>query len=66
MSAIEPILVSINDAAAMINCCRASFYKLINTGEIRAKKQGSRTLIPVSELHRYAASLPDMTPTLPS
>lgn len=63
MSPTEPILVSVDDAARMIGCCRASFYKLLNSGAIRAKKQGTRTLIPVDELRRYAASLPDMVPS---
>lgn len=66
MSAFEPILVGIEDASRMIGCCRASLYKLLNSGEIRAKKQGTRTLIPVAELRRYAESLPDMQPTQPS
>lgn len=66
MSAFDPILVSVAEAAKMINCCRASFYKKLNSGEIRAKKDGSRTVIPIEELRRYAASLPDMQPTLPS
>jgi excisionase family DNA binding protein len=66
MGQAEPILVSVADGARMLSLCRATFYKLLNTGEVRAVKHGRRTLIPVDELRKYALTLPDMQPTQPS
>lgn len=63
VSALEPILVSVPEAARMLSVCRATFYKLLETGDVRAVKHGRRTLIPVTALRAYAASLPEMQPT---
>lgn len=65
-TAIEPIFVGLEDAAVVLGCGRTTFYKLIANGEIRAVKQGRRTLIRVESLRDYAATLPDIEPTPPS
>ena len=62
----DPILVSVPEAARMLSICRASLYKLLDAGEVRAVKHGRRTLIPVQALRDYAAALPEMQPTRPS
>ena len=59
-AAPEPILVSVEDGANMLGLCRATFYKLLNTGKVRAVKHARRTLVPVEALKSYAASLPAM------
>jgi excisionase family DNA binding protein len=59
----EPILVSVEDGAQMLGLCRATFYKLLNGGQVKAVKHGRRTLVPVAALKSYAASLPEMPPT---
>lgn len=66
MSANEPILVSVNDACAMISCSRPTLYKFIRESRVRAVRSGGRTLIPLDSLKEYAAALPDMMPTQPS
>jgi excisionase family DNA binding protein len=66
MSVLEPIFIGLEDAAAFLGCGRTTFYKLIKDGDIRAVKQGRRTLIRTQSLREYAASLPDIEPTPPS
>lgn len=63
MSSFDPILVSVDDAGAMIARSRPTVYKLIASGEIRAKKHGGRTLIVVESLRAWASGLPDVPPT---
>ncbi|MGN5375867.1 helix-turn-helix domain-containing protein [Sphingomonas hankookensis] len=47
----------------MIARSRPTVYKLIASGEIRAKKHGGRTLIVVESLRAWASGLPDVPPT---
>lgn len=58
----EPILVSVNNAAAMLGIGRATIYKLLNTGVLRAVRSGGRTLIPTQALREYAGSLAAYVP----
>lgn len=64
--AIEPLLVSPEEGAAMIACGKTKFFELISEGKLEAKKQGRSTVITVDSLRRYVASLPSIAPTLPS
>lgn len=63
---IEPINISVPEAARFLGCCRAKLYQLFAAGQVRAVKQGRRTLVPVESLRQYAQSLPEMRPTQPS
>lgn len=54
---MEPILISVTEAASAIGCCRATLYKLLAQGRLRAVKEGRRTLIPVTSLKAYARAL---------
>jgi hypothetical protein len=54
---IEPILVSIPQASAMIGRGVATIYALIGRGKLRAVKSDARTLVVVESLRDYAASL---------
>jgi prophage regulatory protein len=58
----EPILVSINTAAAMLGTSRSTIYALLNSGSLRAVKSGGRTLIPTQALREYAGSLAPYVP----
>lgn len=58
----QPFLVSVNEAARMLGLSKTSVYEKINAGQIKAKKDGYRTLIQVAELLRYAGELPDFEP----
>jgi prophage regulatory protein len=62
----EPILVSVNNAAAMLGISRQTIYKLLNAGALRAVKGGGRTLIPTQALREYAESLAVYVPAAQS
>lgn len=53
MSAPEPLLVRPAEAARMIGLGRTKLYEMIKSGEIRAIKRGTATLISVESLRRW-------------
>ena len=52
------IAVTIPEAVAISGIGRTSLYSVFKTGAIKPRKQGKRTLVIVSELEKYIASLP--------
>jgi excisionase family DNA binding protein len=54
----EPIAFSIADACNYIGCGRSLLYELIGNKQISAVKLGRRTLLLVTSLNAYLASLP--------
>ena len=54
---VEPILVNVVDAAAMLGVGRSTVWELIKASELRAVKIHSRTLIHRDEIERYARGL---------
>ena len=48
------------EAAAIIRCSKTRIYELLKSGELKAKKNGTATLILVSELERWLGGLPEM------
>jgi excisionase family DNA binding protein len=58
MSEIQPILVRINQASAIIGKSRRGIYQLIATDKLKAVKSGRSTLIIYESLKQYAANLP--------
>ena len=51
---MEPIFVSITDAAKALNLGRTSIYELIRSGELETRKMGRRRLVTVDSLRRLA------------
>jgi excisionase family DNA binding protein len=49
---MEPIAVSVNDAARMLSLGRTSIYALINEGRLDTVKIGRRTLITTESIRR--------------
>jgi excisionase family DNA binding protein len=49
---LEPICVTVNEAARMIGVGRTKLYELIASGEIEAVKLGKSTRITTSSLHK--------------
>jgi hypothetical protein len=58
MSELQPILVPIRQASAIIGKCRRSVYNLIAADQLQAVKSGRNTLVVYQSLKEYAASLP--------
>lgn len=52
---MEPLFVSISDAAKALSIGRTSLYELIRTGELETRKMGRRRLVTVASLRRLAA-----------
>ena len=58
MSELQPLLVPINKASAIIGKCRRGIYQLIAADQLKAVKSGRSTLIVYESLKQYAANLP--------
>ena len=52
LSPTRPVAFSVPEAALQLSVSRSFIYLLINRGEIRPVKLGSRTLIPAREIDR--------------
>lgn len=58
----DPLLVGVNDAAAMLGVSRWAIYQLIKGEQIESRWLGQRRLIVVESLRSYAAGLPAERP----
>lgn len=54
----DVLLVPQNDAARMLGITVREVYELRRSRQLVARKHGRKVLIPVTELRRYADSLP--------
>jgi excisionase family DNA binding protein len=50
---IEPLRVSVEEAARIIGVSRSVIYKHMKAGTLRAVKDGTRTLFTMTELRGY-------------
>jgi excisionase family DNA binding protein len=50
---IEPRYISIREAARRAGVSRSRMYELLKSGDIRAKKDGSRTLVVVASVDAW-------------
>ena len=55
---MDDYALTIDEACAKGHMSRASLYKYINSGELRAVKRGRRTFIIAAEMRRWIESLP--------
>ena len=53
---------TIPEAVAVSGLSRSALYIALRTGELHARKRGTRTLIEDAELRRFVASLPAYEP----
>jgi len=60
-SFMETLAAPIPDACRVSGLSRSEIYRRLATGDIRAVKSGSRTLILMESLRAYLASLPAAT-----
>lgn len=49
---VEPVLISVKDAANTLSLGRTKIYELINDGQLETIKLGSRRLVKVASVHR--------------
>jgi excisionase family DNA binding protein len=56
--ALQPIFVSVKEAARLLTLTPWSVYKLLDAGEIEARYHGKRRLVVLTSLREYAAHLP--------
>jgi excisionase family DNA binding protein len=56
---IEPVAVSVENAARAIGLSRTTVWELVRGGELPAKRIGGRVLIRVTDLVAFVASQPD-------
>ena len=62
MNSPAPLLVRRTEAARLLALSVTEVDDLRRAGKLMAKKLGSKVLIPMSELERYANSLPWIDP----
>lgn len=55
---IEPLFVSVKEAAKALNISAWSCYQLLDQQKIDSRYQGRRRLVVVESLRKYAADLP--------
>ena len=55
---IEPLFLSVNEAAAVLAISRPSIDKLLDNGTIDSRYQGRRRYVSVASLREYADALP--------
>ena len=56
----DRLLYRVPEVAVILNISRSKVYELIRSGELRAKKLGSKTLILAEDANAFLANLPDM------
>jgi hypothetical protein len=56
---LDPIFVSVKQAAAALNISPWVCYQLLDQKKIASRYQGRRRLVVVDSLREYAASLPE-------
>lgn len=65
--AVEPISVSLEDAAKLVGVSLWTIREAVMTGKLAAKKAGRQHVIPLMELRRWVVALEDVEPsTAPS
>ena len=58
----EPLAYSVKDAMRLISTSRKGFYAAVNSGRLKARKSGKRTIVMASDLQAYLAALPAYEP----
>lgn len=59
---MDPLALTISQAAKLGGPCRSALYQDIRTGRLRAVKRGRSTRILLEDFKKYLASLPSIRP----
>lgn len=59
---VQPIFVSVKEAARILALTPWSIYKLLDEQAIKSQYHGRKRLVSVESLHEYAAGLPIVAP----
>ena len=59
---MEPLALTISQAAKLGGPCRSALYAEIRAGRLRAVKRGRSTRILIDDFKRYLSSLPSVQP----
>jgi excisionase family DNA binding protein len=62
MAGIDPIFISVKDAAAALAVAPMTVYRLLDQQVIASQYQGRKRLVLVESLREYAANLPTSPP----
>lgn len=54
---MDPIFVSIREAARLLGLSRSRVYELLNEGALETKKVGVRRLVRVSSIREFAEAV---------
>ena len=57
---IESPLATVQQALDYLQICRATFYKLINEGDLELKKMRNRSFVLRSDLEDFVENLPSI------
>lgn len=60
MPDLDPIYVSVKEAARMLGLSTWSIYQKLDAQEIESRYDGRKRLVVVESLRKYAASLPEV------
>ena len=60
-ASLDPLALPIADAVTFSGLSRSEVYRQLASGNLRAVKSGSRTLVLVESIRAYLASLPTAT-----
>lgn len=58
----EPLAYTVNDFLKLAGIGRTRFYEAINSGQLKARKNGSKTLILAADARAYLDGLPQLQP----
>ena len=58
-SANQPHVFTVSQFCERNNMSRTTFYELLKSGDLKAKKRGSRTIVLASDETAWLNSLPD-------
>ena len=62
---MEPLALTISQAAQLGGPCRSALYEDIREGRLRAVKRGRSTQILIDDFRKYLAALPSINPAPP-